>query len=133
MNTRLLTIINVVSSLITIWTGLIIPIYEKYLSNMNYENYFQQNWLMLLGIFGMMTSMLLGLAQQRKDGRRLKRLEDILIVNDQIEMDHEMLNAVGFWIDALNKTKEERDAYIHQYFPRNEDKIQYFLNQHYPK
>lgn len=66
-----------------------------------------------------------------KTNHRIQSLEEFVQLKDQQEMDDEIIQAVSFWINAFTNTLEERNAYIRERFPKNEQKIQGYLQQHY--
>lgn len=127
--------LGVSSSAVTVIAGIMIPCYKQYLSDMNYENYFQQNWVTLVGLLGLITTLWVTILEKKKDSAkledaviRIKNIEEYLQAKDMEEMDVEILHAMCWWISSLNNTDEERIAYINHYFPRNKQKIISYLS-----
>lgn len=68
---------------------------------------------------------------RNEHNERLTQIEEYLRIKDEREIEDEMLGAVAFWINAVNNSLEERDAYVKREFPRNEKKIQVFFKTYY--
>ena len=54
-----------------------------------------------------------------------------LILSKEQQMDDEMLFSICYWINCLNYSLEERNAFIKAKFPLNEQKIQEYFRVYY--
>lgn len=72
-------------------------------------------------------------AKELKDELKgeIKSLSDFVKEKDVKDAEEEWIHAVAFWSNAFNQTTQERDNYIREKFPKNEKKIQAYLNIHY--
>jgi hypothetical protein len=123
--------LSIIGGILSIWEGLIKLIYNNTL-NMDYlKQYFVEHWIGLTGLLCIILSILLFYTQMRRENKRLKSLEDFVLMRDKVNMEEEMLNAVAHWVNILNKTEVERDEYIRDRFPRNEKAIQDYLRKYY--
>ncbi len=130
------TVIGFIGGILTIWDILIKPILNK-IHTMNLQ-YIQDHWASLLGLTLIGVS-LITRSYVRKQGEseiklmqnEIASIKETIDLADKKDMDDEVIHAVVFWVNALNKTEKERNEYIRHYFPRNEKKIQEYFQKHY--